>query len=230
MGVINKLFLSFVLIFCIQIAYGIDLTEKEIEGYITGEYNRGDNFNAGIAAAGGIELNKICKIRSGFSFGKSEDISDINAFISGKYSPFSELPLSFSLLYIYNNFLEYKTYIHSILPYISYNTKRVGISLGSNLRFSSFFEEIAIFESMLSFCGYFNFINNETLRIGLSAGNFNEFNAKHLGAYSLGINSVIRIKNNLFLLNDFELLQSGADGFTSVFYGFGWHGGARFTW
>jgi len=213
MDVINKFFLSTVLIFCIQIVYGIDLTYKEIETYITGAYNRGVNFNAGIAAAGGIELNKICKLRSGFSFGKSKDISDINAFISGKYSPFSELPLSFSLLYIYNNLLEYKTYVHSILPFISFNKSRAGISLGSNLRFSSFFEETAIFESMISFCGYFNFINNEILRIGISAGNINEFNARNFGTYSFFLNTVIRLNDKLFLLNDFELLQSGGDGF-----------------
>lgn len=219
----------FILLFCVQAVFGIDLTEKEIEAYLTGEYNR-SNYNFSISTVGGIELNKIYKFRSGISIGKNTDSTDINAFLGGRYSPFSKLPLSFSLSYIYNGLPELYTHTHSILPFISYNTRRAGISIGSNFRFTSFFGETAQFESILSSFAYFNFINNEVFRIGVSVGNFNEFYAKNMGAYSLGINTVIRLDDNWFIFNEFEFLQSGGDGFSAVFYGFCWRGGARFTW
>jgi len=223
-------FLSFILILCVRSVYGIELTEKEIEARLIGEYNRGFEYNAGMSAAGGIELNKICKFRSGISFKKSEELSDLSLFLSGKYSPFSKVPVSFSLLYIYNNLYEYETSIHSVLPYISFNAKRAGVSIGLNSRFTSFFEEQPQFESILSSCVYFNFINKETLRIGVSLGNFDEFYARNISAYSFSINTLIRINNKWSIINDFELMQSGGDGLLSVFYGFGWRGGARFSW
>jgi hypothetical protein len=223
-------FLSFILILCVYTVYGAELTEKEIEARLIGEYNRGFEYNAGMSAAGGIELNKIFKFRSGVSVKKSEELSDLNIFLSGKYSPFSKVPVSFSLLYIYNNLYEYETSIHSILPFISFNAKRAGVSIGLNSRFTSFFEEQAQFESILSSSIYFNFVNKETLLIGVSLGNFDEFYARNIGSYSLNINTVIRINNNWSIINEFELMQSGGDGLLSTFYGFGWRGGARFTW
>jgi len=222
--------MPFILLFCAHIVYGIDLTGKEIEAYLTGEYNRSINYNVSLSAIGGIELNGVCKIRSGVSIGKNADSADINAFAGGRYSPFSKLPLSFSLLYIYNGLPDYESHTHSILPFISYNTRRAGISIGPNFRFTSFFGETAQFEPILSSSVYFNFINNDVLRIRLSAGNFSEFYAKNMGAYSLSVNAVIRLDENWFILNEFELLQSGGDGFTSAFYGFCWRGGAKFKW
>jgi len=224
------IFLPFILIFSAHTVYGLDLTEKEVEARLIGGYNRSFEYNAGMSAVGGIELNKIFKFRSGVSFEKSEELSDLNIFLSGKYSPFSKLPISFSLLYLYNNLPEYETNIHSVLPYISFNAKRAGISMGLNLRFTSFFEEQPQFESILSSGVYFNFVNKEALRVGVSIGNFDEFYARNIAAYSLNINALIRINNNWSIINEFELMQSGVDGLTSVFYGFGWRGGARFTW
>jgi hypothetical protein len=227
------LFLPFIFLFSIQSVYGIDITEKEVEAYLTGEYSRGFIYNGNISAAGGIELNNILKFRGGFSIGKNSGITDLDTFISVRYSPFSGLyllPLNFSLSYIYNGLPEYKANTNSILPFISYNTPRAGISIGSNLRFTSFFGETAQFESILSFRAYFNFINDEMLRVGITAGNFNEFYAKNMGAYSLSLNAVIRLNDNWSIINEFEVMQSGGDGFTTTFYGFGWHGGARYTW
>jgi len=230
MNVIHKYFLSLIFFFCIQIVYCIDINGKEIEACITGEYNRSINYIVSMSAVGGIEFNNMFKFRSGVSVGKSEDGADINAFLSGRYYPFSKIPFSFSLAYIYNGLPEYESHTHSIFPFISYNTRRAGVSIGPNFRFSSFFGETAQFESIISSCVYFNFINNDVLRIGVSVANFNEFYAKNMGAYSLSINTVIRLDYNWFLINEFELMQSGGDGFTTNFYGFCWRGGARFAW
>ena len=230
MGIFFKLFMPLVLLFCVQAVYGIDLTKKEVETRLSGEYNRNADYNIGISAVGGIELNEICNFRSGVLYGKSADSSDINSFFGGKYSPFSKIPIGFSLLYIYNGLPEYKTNSHSILPFISYNTKHAGISLGQNFKFTSFFDEIAIFEPIISFLIYFNFINNEAFRIGISAGNFSEFYAKNVGAYSMCVNAGIRLNDNLFLINELEFLQSGTDGLVSVFFGFALRGGVKFTW
>jgi len=230
MGVVFKFFMPFILLFCIQTVYGIDLTKKEIETYLIGEYNRSFDYNIGIEAAGGIELNNICNFRSGVLYKKGADSSDINSFLGGKYSPFSKIPLSFSFLYIYNGLPEYKTNSHSILPFISLNTKYAGVSIGPNFKFTSFLDETAIFEFIISSLIYFNFINNETLRIGISAGNFSEFFTRNIGAYSIRANAEIRLNDNLLLINELEFLQSGADGLTSTFFGLALHGGVKFTW
>jgi len=222
--------MPFILLFCVQTAYGVDLTGKEVEAFLTVEHNRSFNYNIGLSAAGGIELNSVCKLRSGVSIGKDLDSANVNAFLGGGYSPFSKLPIIFSLSYIYNGLPDYESHAHSILPFISYNTKRAGISLGSNFRLTSFFGEKAQFEPILSSRVYFNFINSETLRIGVSAGNFNEFYAKNMMAYSLNLNTLIRFNDNWHIINEFELMQSGGDGFSTTFYGFCWRGGARFTW
>jgi hypothetical protein len=227
------LLLPLIFLFSMQAVYGIDITEKEVEAYLTGEYTRGFIYNGNISAVGGIELNNILKFRGGFSIGKSAGSTDLDAFAGVRFSPFSGLhliPLNFSLSYIYNGFPEYETNTNSILPFISYNTPRAGISMGLNLRFTSFFGETAQFESILSFRAYYNFLNDETLRVGISAGNFSEFYAKNMGAYSLSLNAVIRLNDNWSIINEFEVMQSGGDGFTTTFYGFGWRGGARFTW
>jgi len=230
MGVVFKFFMPFILLFCVQTVYGIDITDKEIETYIIGEYNRGSEYIIGMSAAGGIELNDICKLRSGVLYKKGADASDINSFFNGKYSPFSKIPLGFSLLYIYNGIPEYEAHSHSILPFISYNTKRAGISLGANFRFTSFFGEAAIFEPIISFLGYINFINNERFRLGISAGSFSEFYAKSTAAYSYSLNTEIRLNNNFLLINELEFMQNGADGLVSTFYGLALRGGVKFTW
>jgi hypothetical protein len=227
------LFLPFIFLFFAQTVSGIEISEKEVEAYLSGEYNRGFIYNGNISAAGGIEFNNILKFRGGFSIGKSSDSMDLDAFFGIRYSPFSNLylsPLNFSLAYIYNGLPEYEASTNTILPFISYSAKRAGVSIGLNFRFTSFFGEVAQYESILSYRAYFNFINDETLRVGISAGNFNEFYAKNMGAYSLSLNAVIRINDNWSIINEFELMQSGGDGFSTTFYGFGWRGGARYTW
>jgi len=210
--------------------YSIDVTETTAEVFLRGEYNRGFNNYGEASAAAGIEFNKLVKLRGGFSMGTTAEDTDINAFFSAGYSPFSAIPLTFSLMYIYSGFPEYSAHTHAILPVISFGTDRAGVSAGVNFRLASFYGSEAQFESIFSFNGYFNFINNELLRIGISAGNYSEFLARNMGAYSFCFNVLVRFNDNWSMNNSLEFLQSGGDGFSTVFYGFAWRGGVKFTW
>jgi len=210
--------------------HAVEITKSEIEAFLRGEYSRAFNYYGDISAIGSIELNNMFAFRLGFSLGNAADSTNIKTHTSAAYIPFSRIPLDFRVIYIYNGIPDYENHTHTILPLVSYNAARAGISIGPGLRFTSFFNEIAIFESILSFSVYFNFINNDSLRIGISIANFNDFQIKNFGAYSLKFNTAIRLDSNLQIINDLELSQSGGDGLSTAFYGFGWRGGIRYTW
>jgi len=222
----------FLLVFFITLANipALEITEGEIEAYLTGEYNRVFNYYGDISAIGSLELNNIFVFKLGFSLGKSAASTNIKTHASAAISPFSGLPINFSVLYIYNVIPDYENHSHTILPLISFNTAIAGISLGPSLRLTSFFMEDAIFESILSFSAYLNFVNNDKLCIGIGASNFNDFQAKNFGAYSLKFTAAIRMDETWQILNELAFLQSGGDGLSSVFFGFGWKGGVRYTW
>jgi hypothetical protein len=175
-------------------------------------------------------VNNRYTLKGGISSGITAFYHDINTFISAGYSPFLKLPLNFSVAYIYNGLPEYRAHAHSIIPVISFNAKRAGISIGSNFRHTFFFQEPAIFESILSFYGYFNFINTGKLSIGAGAGNFSDFHAKNMGAYSLNLYAAIHPDNGWIIINEVELMQSGGDGLAAVFYGFACRTGVKFSW
>jgi len=214
----------------LQYINALEITKIETDAYIRGEFNRSFNYHGGLSATGAIELDNRYTFRGGISFGSTKINSDINTFIGARYSPFPNLPLHFSLSYIYNGLPEYNAHTHSILPVIYFNAKRAGISVGFNFRFTSFFGSNAQFESILSFYGYFNFINNDNLRIWAGAGNFSDFYAKNMGAYSLSFGAVVRIDSNWSIIGQLELMQSGGDGFSTNFYGIAWSGGAKYSW
>jgi len=214
----------------------VEITNKEVEAYLRNEYSRGFNYCGELSAIGSLELNSIYSFRSGISFGIAQDITSLNTFAGVGFSPFvmSDIPavkpLSFSLAYIFNGLPGIDIHAHSIQPVISYKARQAGASIGPCFRFASFFGEPALYETVLSFSVYYNFINNEKLLIGISISNFDDFNAKNSMAYSLNINSAVRLNDKWSLINELELMQSGADGLTSTFYGIAWRGGAKFTW
>jgi hypothetical protein len=210
--------------------HAVEITDGEIEAFLRGEYNRVFNYYGDISAIGSIELNNLFLFRLGFSLGKAADSTNINTHTSAAVAPFPRIPLAFHILYIYNGIPDFENHTHTLLPLISFNAAIAGISLGPSLRFTSFFGESAVFESVISFSIYFNFINNDKLRIGLSFVNFNDFQAKNFGAYSLMLNTVIRMDEKWQIINDLEISQSGGDGFSTVFFGFGWRGGIKYKW
>jgi hypothetical protein len=211
-------------------APAVEITDGNIEAYLRGEYNRAFNYYGDISAIGSIELNNMFTFRLGFSLGKAADNTTINTHASAGIAPFSRIPLYFHLIYIYNGIPDYSNHAHAILPLVSYNTARAGISIGPSLRLTSFFDESAVFEPILSFSMYFNFINNDRLCIGINFANFNDFQTKNFGAYSLKLNVLITLDEKWQIINELELSQSGGDGFSTIFYGFGWRGGVKYTW
>ena len=227
--------IPFLIAFLFSFAQGIsaldlEITGKEVEAYYRNEYNRSFNYYGEFSTVGGMELNSLYNIKSGFSIGFSQGITDIKLFTAAGIKPFKEIPLNFSLTWNYNGLPEYEAHTHTILPVISYNALRAGIAAGISFRFSSFFGEPALFESIFSFSLYFNFINNEPLQIGIRCANYNDFIAGNLGSYSLCLYSKVNISGNWSIINDIEVMQSGSIGLAANFYGIAWRTGAVFTW
>jgi len=222
----------FLLIFFVSLnnIHSVEITGADIEAFLRGEYNRVFNYYGDISAIGSVKLNNMLVFRLGFSLGNAAGSTVIKTHTSAAITPFPRIPLGFHVIYVYNGIPDYENHAHTILPLVSFNAARAGISIGPSLRFTSFFDEIAIFEPILSFSVYFNFINDDKLCIGISVANFNDFQAKNFGAYSLRFNTAIRLDSSWQIINELELSQSGGDGFSTVFYGFGWKGGVRYTW
>jgi len=222
----------FLLIFFITLSnvHAVDITDGELEAYLRGEYNRFSNYYGDISAIGSLELNNLFTFKLGFSLGNAADISNINTHTSAVVAPFPRIPLDFRVMYIYNGIPDYEINTHTILPLVSFNAAIFGISVGPSFRFTSFFGEDAIFESLISFSVYVNFVNNDKLCIGISIANFNEFQIKNFGAYSLKFNTEVRLDSSWQIINELEVLQSGGDGLSTIFFGFGWRGGVRYRW
>jgi len=217
---------------CLQNIYSseIDITDKNAQAYYRGEYTRGSDFSHELSVIGLIELDRILTFKGGISAGGTMTDTNISALINVSYAPFLRLPFIFSLSWIYNGLPEYHAHTHSLLTLVSYNGIRAGVSLGCNLRFSSYFGEPSYFESVISFYGYVNFFNNNLLRFGIGAGNFNEFQTRNLGAYFIDIFASVNINKNFIFVNNIELMQSGGDGLTTTFLGIAFRSGVKFTW
>jgi len=211
-------------------ALDIEITGKEVEAHLRGEYNRNYYFSGDISAISAIELNNRLKFRTGVSVGWAEGITDLKIFTNARFGLLKKQPLGLELSWMYNGLPEYETHSHTLLPVVFFNAKYGGITIGPGFRFTSFFKKPAIFQPTLSISVYANFINNEKLRLGISLANFNDFQANNFALYSLYFNSAIHIRRRWSLLNELELKQSGGDGLTAAFYGVALRTGAKFTW
>jgi hypothetical protein len=222
--------LAFVI--CVQDIHALDMaiTGKEVEAHIRGEYNRGYYVYGDISVIGTVELNNSLAVKTGVSIGRAEDITDIKVFTNARFRLPLKWPFGLGLSWIYNGLPEYEANSHTLLPVVFYNAKYAGITIGPGFRFTSFFNESAIFQPTLSISIYANFINNDKFRIGVILANFNDFQANNFALYSLCFNSAVRINRFWSLLNELELKQSGGDGLSAAFYGVALRGGARFAW
>jgi hypothetical protein len=211
-------------------ALDINITGKEAGFLFRGEYNRALIYELDLSAFGAIELNGRYSVKGGLALGNTGGEFDLKTLVQGQIGPLFKRPFYASLTYIYNGMPSYDVHSHTLLPFVSYKGRRAGISLGPGLRFTRFFGESSLFESMLSFSVYLNFINNEKLRIGISWANFDSFYAGNMGAYSLRANSLIRVNKRLAVVNDVEVLQSGSVGLAANFYGIAYSGGISLSW
>jgi hypothetical protein len=227
---ILQLFVFFTLSVFKIYALDVTITDKSLEAYLRGEYNRNFDFFGDISAIGDFKINDIFNVRSGFSYGRLAGSSDFKIFTKASVSPFLKRAIDFSLLWIYHGLFEYETHSNSIVPVVTYNWKKAGFSLGVNFRFTSFYGESSEQEYVLTYSYYYNFINSETLRIGIIWGNLGDFYARNMGAYSLKFLGAVRLYNNWTLLNEMELLQSGGIGLTKNFYGIALKTGVRYSW
>ena len=210
-------------------AQNLEITGKEVGCDFRGEYSRSLIYSIGFAGTGAIELNDMYTFKAGLSLGGTGDSFDIKVFTQGQIGPLVNI-LNFSLSYIYNGLSAYEYHTHTLLPVVSVCGHWVGISTGSGLRFTRFFGETTLFESILSFSGYVNFINNEKIVIGMKIANFSNFHVGNMGSYSYTFNSLIHLNDQWAIINDLEFLQTGSIGLAASFYGIVYKGGVRFTW
>jgi hypothetical protein len=226
----RKLF-PFVFFFILNNLFAdVQITEKEAGLDFRGEYNRALGGSANLSAAGALELNKLYTFSGGISLGDIDGEIDIKTFAQGRIGPLFDVPLYFSLAYIYNGLPAYENHSHTILPLAAFYGRWAGIGIGPGLRFTGFFGGKPLFESMISFAAYVNFVNNKRLCIGIGLANFSDFYAGTMGAYFLSLNSLILLNEHWSLINNIELLQSGSVALTANFYGIAYRGGFRFTW
>ena len=225
----NLLLILFVVL---QKLYGADIqiTDKNLDVYLTPEYNRAYYFCWDISTVGSVNLNNRHTIKTGLALGAVGNNFDIKIFTAGETAPFARIPLYFNLAYNYNGLPEFEYHNHSIPLMASLKWKWAGFSLGHNFRLSSFFGEPLIFEPIPLASVYVFFINNDSMRLGLKSANFNDFTYGNLGAYFLNLNSVIRLNEKISLINEIEIRQSGSITLTSNFYGLVYRGGAAFIW
>jgi hypothetical protein len=211
-------------------ALDIELTGKEVEAHLRGEYNRNYYFSGDISAIGAVELNNRLEFGTGVSLGWAEGITDLKIFTNASFRLLKKWPLGIGFSWIYNGLPEYEVHSHTLLPVVFFNAKYGGISFGPGFRFTSFFNELTIFQPTLSISIYVNFINNEKALIGLNLANYNDFQANNFALYMLCVNSAIHLNRGWSLLNKLELKQSGGDGLSATFYGAALRTGARFKW
>jgi hypothetical protein len=211
-------------------AEGARITGAELGGYFRPEYNRAFYFCEDVSVLAAVEINSRYAARGGIALGNTGSEFAIKAFAGGQIALFAKFPLYLELHYAFDSIPGYETSSHIITPRLSLNGKRAGFSLGTAFRFTRFFDDPAIMEPVLSLSVYVFFYDRGKLRFGMRCANFDDFTAGNLGAYSLSLNSLIRLTGRISLINEICLLQSGSIALASNFYGVAWRGGITFTW
>jgi hypothetical protein len=215
-------------------AFDIYLSRIEAEFDIKPEFNRVFYYSVDTSLSGALELNNYLTLGGGFSMGA--EFADGNAV--AVYNVFGRtgfrFPLSFPLKldfsYIYNGMPHYKTGMHTILPLLSSRWKWAGFSLGTTLRYTVYDQDAPLFEAILAFLVFANFINTQNLRAGLRIANFSDFSAENMGTYFLNLNTTTRLGTYLYFINEIELHQTGSIGLASAFYGIAYRGGIKYQW
>jgi hypothetical protein len=207
-----------------------DLRVREAAFFFAPEYNRTFDFCSDVSASAAFELTRRITLRGGLALGNTGNEFDLKTFAGGQAALLPNFPLYAELYYNLNAIPGYEYYVHSVLPLVSIKGKMAGISAGTNLRFSVFFNDPAAFENTLSVYAYIYFYNTPGLRIGISAANFDDFFIGNMGSYYLTLNGLIRFSETLSLDAQIKLMQNGSSGLASNFYGVAFRVGAIIKW
>jgi hypothetical protein len=208
----------------------VEVTAVEAEMDFTPEYNRVFRDCLTLSASGSLELNQRYVFRGGLSLWQTAGAWEVDAAAGFQAKLLSSLPLYASVSYYFNTLPLYETVSHTALPLIGLRFRYGGFALGTALRFSSFFNESAIFESVISLEGYVNFYNTEAFRIGLRCANYDAFTAGNFGAYRLSLDSRLGVTKRFSLINALTLLQTGSITLAAEFYGLAYTMGALIRW
>jgi hypothetical protein len=177
-----------------------------------------------------LELNQRYAFRGGLSLWKTAETWEIDAAAGFQARLLSGTPLYASVSYYFSALPPYEVISHTALPLVGFRFKYGGFGLGTALRFSSFFNESAIFESVIVVEGYVNFYTTEAFRIGLRCANYDAFTAGNFGAYRLSLDSRFEATKRFSLINSLALLQTGSITLAAEFYGLVYTMGALFRW
>jgi hypothetical protein len=221
-------------IFCFLLpaAHGFDMgiTEKELGGEFRARYDRVFFNYFDVAIHGSLEFKNRLALNSGIALEFLEETPNLNIFTNGEIALPLPVPLSAALTYVYNRMPDYQTTVHSVVPALSLNGRRAGISLGFPLRFTSFYSEPAVFESIFSFLVYVNFYYSDTAKFGMRWANFDDYLFGNIGAYSLTAYYFCTFSTGVSLIHELTLYQAGSIGFAANIYGLSYRGGIKFQW
>jgi hypothetical protein len=227
----------FFLITAVPGIYALDiyLTGIEAEFDIKPEFNRAFYYCIDTSLTGALELNNYLTLGGGFSLGglgfaTGNGVLTCNALGKAGFRFPMRFPLELGFSYIYNGMPDYKTSMHTLLPLLSIPWKWAGFSLGTALRYTVYDQEAPVFEPILAFLFFANFVNTENIRAGLKIANFSDFLAGNMGAYFLNLNVSIGLGKRLYFINEIELYQTGSMGLSSAFYGAAYRGGIKYQW
>jgi hypothetical protein len=226
------LFCFFLLLSANLFSLDVKITGGDLNFAAGGEYNRAYNYGLETRIYGGIELNNRFIFKTGAALGSLGSEIDIKAFGLGRFVPFIGKGSGFNISLLYTNYSipEYDMCSNAILSCIAYNGRRAGIATGINLRFTRFFDDPAVFESMLSVSAYINFINRERVLIGFKIANFDDFYAGNTANVTLSLSGLFRVNRQFALFTELKLIPSGIDGLTTTFYGIVYRGGFSILW
>jgi hypothetical protein len=228
--------LVFLVVFFVFLSnlYGFDIniTGKELGFDVKPEFNRVFYYCYDFSFFGSLEFNEKLNLGGGIALGQIGKAFDIDLFGRAELKlplPIS-LPLSVNLLGMYNGIPDYLTHVHTVLPFLSLKGKWAGASVGMTLRSTLFDNEPVIFESILAFSAFVNFLQTDRIRIGLECANFDNFLAGNMGSYFLNLNSLIHLTKGISLINEIRIEQTGSVGLNSNFYGIAYRGGVVCRW
>jgi hypothetical protein len=222
-------------VFCMVLPYAhgfnVDITEKQLGFEFRAKYDRVFLQYADMAAYGSVTLNGRFTIKSGIALELPENLPVINFFINTEIALPARLPLCLAIAYAANHMPEYNTAVRSITPLCSLNGRRAGISVGPALRFTSFYSEPAVFETVFAFSAYVNFYYSDKIKLGMRWASFDKYVYGNMGSYFVTLYSLITLlPARVSFINEIEIRQTGSIALAANFYGISYKGGILFQW